>query len=252
MNNVLEVAHLKKSFGEKNVIKELNFKCGEGESIVILGESGMGKSVTMRMIGMLLDPTSGSIKINGREIVGISDANKNDVMSRVGFLFQHCGLFDNLTVWENVAFRELYVLHMKPNLAKEMAVEALSSVGMSESSIHLKPYEISGGMQKRVAIARTLIKKPNLILLDEPTSGLDPIISEVVNNLIINTRKLTKSAMITITHDLNSALAISDKICVLRHGEFIWSGASYDIFKSDNEYVKQFVHAANINPCCEV
>lgn len=241
----IQISNLTKTFS-KSVINNLSFKCNSSESVVILGESGAGKSVLMRMIGMLLDATSGSIKIDDDEIVGIDAVKRDEVMEKVGFLFQYSGLFDHLSILENVAFREIFVKKMNRDDAFDLAIAKLKQMNIKDHTFNLKPYQISGGMQRRVAMARTLMKMPKLILLDEPTSGLDPLISDVVNDVILEARKETNATMITITHDLNSALKIADKIFVLHNGVFEWHGNAKDIFSSHNVYTKQFVKAANI------
>ena len=242
----VKVKNLKKSFGEKQVLKNVNFECQRGESVIILGESGMGKSVMMRIIGMLLDADEGSIKIGEQEIVGITDRNKEKMMKNVGFLFQYSGLFEHLAIWQNIVFYELFIQHQDPEDMKEVALEAMESLNIPSNAVDLKPSEISGGMQRRVALARTIIKKPSLILLDEPTTGLDPIVCENVNNTINLTKKQTGATMITISHDLNSALQTGDKIVVLRYGEIIWQGKPRDIFDCNDKYIQEYVKAANV------
>ena len=242
----VKVKNLQKSFGEKQVLKHINFECKRGESVIILGESGMGKSVMMRIIGMLLDADEGSIKIGEQEIVGITDRNKEKMMKNIGFLFQYSGLFEHLSIWQNIVFYELFIQHQDPEDMKEVALEIMDALNIPSSAIDLKPSEISGGMQRRVALARTIIKKPSLILLDEPTTGLDPVVCENVNNTINLTKKQTGATMITISHDLNSAIQTGDKIVVLRHGEIIWQGIPQDIFDCNDVYIKDYVRAANV------
>ena len=242
----VKISNLKKQFGKREVLKDITFDCKAGESVIILGESGMGKSVMMRIIGMLMDATSGSIKIGEQEIVGITDRNMEKTMRNVGFLFQYSGLFDHLSVWENIMFYQLYIEKQNKDDMKEVASNMMASLDIPESAMYLKPSEISGGMQRRVALARTIVKKPNLILLDEPTTGLDPIVCENVNATINRTKKQTGATMITITHDLNSALQTGDKIVVLQYGKVVWQGKPYDIFNCENEYVKRYLKAANV------
>jgi phospholipid/cholesterol/gamma-HCH transport system ATP-binding protein len=249
MNNgvSLVIKNLSKKFDTKYVLDGVSLDCNPSDSICILGESGTGKSVLMRIIGTLLEATSGSVKIDNTEIVGLPRSKNDKVMNKIGFLFQYSGLFEHLTIWENVAFRELFVKKVKKKDAMEVAFYRLSQCGLQEKSFYLKPNMISGGMQRRVAMARTLMKEPKLILLDEPTSGLDPVMSDVINDLIIKTKGISKATVVTITHDLNSAVKISDKIFILRNGNFIWNGPSSDIDKSEIDYVKLFLKSANIN-----
>ena len=243
----IEVENLKKSFGEREILHNVSFSCQPGESIVILGESGMGKSVMMRIVGMLLEATKGSVKLDGQETVGITERAREKIMQKVGFLFQYSGLFDHLSVWENIMFYDLFIKKKNPYKMREIAENLMKELGIPEQAIENKPSEISGGMQRRVALARTIVKKPSLILLDEPTTGLDPIICDVINNTINKTRQKTGAPMLTITHDLNSALQIGDRIVVLRYGEIIWDGSSFDIFDAKEKYIKDFIRAANVN-----
>lgn len=242
----VNISCLKKQFGERTILKDISFDCNEGESVIILGESGMGKSVMMRIIGMLLDATSGSIKIDGQEIVGITDKNKEKVMKQVGFLFQYSGLFDHLSIWENIMFYELFIQKKDKDEMRSIAEKLIKELGIPNSAIELKPTQISGGMQRRVALARTIVKKPSLILLDEPTTGLDPIVCENVNNTINKTKEQTGATMITITHDLNSALQTGNKIVVLRYGEIIWSGKPQELFDAKDKYVKDYIKASGV------
>ena len=243
----VKISKLKKNFGEREILRGVSFKCKAGESVIILGESGMGKSVMMRVIGMLLSATSGSVKIGEQEIVGITERNMEKTMKNIGFLFQSSGLFEHLPVWKNIMFYQLYIEKQNQEEMREMALKMIASLDIPEKAMDLLPSEISGGMQRRVALARTIVKQPKLILLDEPTTGLDPVVCENVNATINKTKNQTKATMITITHDLNSALQIGDKIVVLQHGQIVWEGKPYDIFDCDIEYVKRYIKAANIS-----
>ena len=242
----VKVENLKKQFGDKEILRGISFECKPEESVIILGESGMGKSVMMKIIGMLMEATSGSIKIGDQEIVGITERNIEKTMKNIGFLFQYSGLFDHLTVWENIMFYQLYIEKKNKEDMKEIAVKMMESLDISESAMYLKPTQISGGMQRRVALARTIIKKPRLILLDEPTTGLDPIVCENVNTTINRTKKHTGATMITITHDFNSALQTGDKIIFLQNGQIIWQGKPNDIFDCKNEYIQKYIKAAHV------
>ena len=242
----VKVSNLKKSFGTHDVLHGVNFNCQAGESVIILGESGMGKSVMMRIIGMLTEATSGSVKIGDQEIIGITERNMEKMMKNIGFLFQYSGLFEHLSVWENIMFYQLYIEKQNREDMQEIAIKMMNSLNIPNSALYLKPSQISGGMQRRVALARTIVKKPQLILLDEPTTGLDPVVCENVNFTINATKKQTGATMITITHDLNSALQTGDKIVVLQYGEVVWQGKPYDIFDCENAYVKQYLKAANV------
>ena len=243
----VEVKNLKKKFGRNLVLKDVSFSCKEGESLIILGESGQGKSVIMKIIGTLLEATSGSVIIDGQQVVGITDKNKDILMKTIGFLFQYSGLFEHLSVWENIMFYELFIKKKDPKKLKQMATKIIKELNIPLKTIDLKPSEISGGMQRRVAIARTIIKQPSLILLDEPTTGLDPVVCQATNDLINETKRRTGATFITITHDLNSAMQIGDRIIVLRKGEIIWDGYPKDIFNVKDEYIENYIKTANID-----
>ena len=242
----VQITNLTKSFGERQVLKGVNFECQAGESVIILGESGMGKSVLMRIIGMLMNATSGSIKIGEQEIFGITDKNKEKMMKKIGFLFQYSGLFEHLSVWENIMFYQLFIEKQDREQMKDIAMNLIKTLNIPENACDLKPTQISGGMQRRVALARTIIKKPSLILLDEPTTGLDPIICENVNYTINKVREQTQATMITITHDLNAALQTGDKILVLQDGKIIWQGKPKEIFKCKNKYIQDYISATHL------
>ena len=247
--NIVEIKSLCKKFNNDFILHDLNLHLKKQESICILGESGMGKSVLMKIIGMLLEATSGSVKINGTEIVGINSTGKASIMSKIGFLFQHSALFDELSVLENIAFKEIFVDKMPKVQAQNIVLSLLHELGIKDHVVYLKPNQLSGGMQRRIGIARTLIKKPQLILFDEPTSGLDPIMSEKINEIIIKTNKQFNASIVTITHDLSSALRISNRIYVLNKQKIIWHGNSQDIFQCEDEYIKQFIKSSNIKIC---
>ncbi len=243
----VKIKNLKKSFKDRVILDDVSFECKSGESVAILGESGMGKSVMMRIIGMLLDADGGSIQFDGEEVVGISDRKREKIMKQVGFLFQYSGLFEHLTIWQNIMFYELYIQNKDQHDMKDVALQLMSELCIPSDAIDLKPSEVSGGMQRRVALARVIVKEPRLILLDEPTTGLDPVVCRTIDNLINETRRRTKATMITITHDLNSALQTSDRIVVLRYGRIVWHGATKDIFNAENDYIQGYIKIANIS-----
>jgi phospholipid/cholesterol/gamma-HCH transport system ATP-binding protein len=242
------VENLNKSFGSKKVLQNLSFSVNKGESLVIIGGSGFGKSVTIKLISSLMQPDSGSIKIDDLEVSGIKGDKKDQLMSKFGFLFQGGALFDSLPIWQNVAFRLLNCDKIDKKTAKERAILALKSVGLNENVAELAPAELSGGMQKRAALARAVITKPEIIFFDEPTTGLDPIMSDVINNLIVDNSKKLGATTITITHDMASARKIADKIAMLYNGKFIWMGDAKDIDNSNNPYVEQFINGSSEGP----
>lgn len=248
MSSKLIVKNLTKNFGEKKVLTGIDLEVKKGESVVILGGSGSGKSVLIKIIATLITPSSGSIKIDGQEVANISAKNRDKLMEKFGFLFQGGALFDSLSIWENVAFRLLYQKKMDKKIAREIALQKLKSVGLSEKTADLFPSELSGGMQKRASLARAIAANPEIIFLDEPTTGLDPIMADVINDLIIANSKQLGATTITITHDMNSARKIADKIAMLYEGKIIWFGDVKDMYSSDNPYLNQFIHGQAEGP----
>ena len=242
------VSNLVKSFGDKPVLKGIDFEVAKGQSLVILGGSGSGKSVCIKVIASLMKQTSGSIKIDGQEISQIQGSARDVLMGKFGFLFQGGALFDSLPVWENVAFRLLNSNKMPKKQAKEIAIEKLESVGLSSKVADLYPSELSGGMQKRAALARAVAAKPEIIFFDEPTTGLDPIMADVINDLIIKNSKELGATTISITHDMHSARRIADKIAMLYEGKIIWFGDVKDIDNSGNPYLDQFINGRSTGP----
>lgn len=242
------VSNLVKSFGDKPVLKGIDFEVSKGQSLVILGGSGSGKSVCIKVIASLMQQTSGSIKIDGQEISQIQGYARDVLMGKFGFLFQGGALFDSLPVWENVAFRLLNSNKMPKKQAKEIAIEKLESVGLNAKVADLYPSELSGGMQKRAALARAVAAKPEIIFFDEPTTGLDPIMADVINDLIIKNSKELGATTISITHDIHSARRIADKIAMLYEGKIIWFGDVKDIDNSGNPYLDQFINGRSTGP----
>lgn len=242
------VDSLVKSFGSKQVLKNVSFEVAKGESLVILGGSGSGKSVCIKTIATLMPITSGSIKIDDKEIAGIKGSARDELMSKFGFLFQGGALFDSLPVWENVAFRLINSGKMSKKQAKEIAIQKLKSVGLGAKVADLFPSELSGGMQKRAALARAVCANPEIIFFDEPTTGLDPIMADVINDLIIANSKELGATTITITHDMHSARKIADKIAMLYEGKIIWFGDVKDIDNSGNPYLEQFINGNSQGP----
>jgi phospholipid/cholesterol/gamma-HCH transport system ATP-binding protein len=248
MTSKLSVQNLTKNFGEKKVLTGIDLDVKKGESLVILGGSGSGKSVLIKLIATLLHPTSGSIKVDGEEVTNISAKNRDKLMEKFGFLFQGGALFDSLSVWENVAFRLLYQKKMNKKDAREIAMQKLKAVGLSEKTADLFPSELSGGMQKRASLARAIASNPEIIFFDEPTTGLDPIMADVINNLIVANSKELGATTITITHDMSSARKIADKIAMLYEGKIIWFGDAKDMYDSGNAYLEQFIHGRAEGP----
>ena len=241
MTNKIEIRNLCKSFGNKVVLNNLDLDIKEKESLVILGKSGSGKSVLIKNISTLMNPDSGSIKIDGQEITNLKETDKFKLMNKFGYLFQGGALFDSISVWENVAFKLLNNEKMSRKKAKDIAIEKLSIVDLDASIADLSPAELSGGMQKRVSLARAICLNPEIIFFDEPTTGLDPITSETINNLIVKTVKIVGATAITITHDIHSARVISDRIVLLNEGKICWEGNKNTIDTTDNEMIRKFL-----------
>lgn len=247
-NNKIEVSDLHKAFGRKRVLNGIDLKIKKGESLVVIGGSGTGKSVLIKCIQGLIRPDSGSIKIDGFETVGAARKENEKHYAKMGMLFQGGALFDSLSVWENVAFGLLENQKMPRRQAREKAVEVLRQVGLGPDVADLSPSELSGGMQKRVGLARAVATRPEIIFFDEPTTGLDPIMADVINDLIIDSVKKLGASALTITHDMASARKIADRIAMLYQGKIIWQGTVAEMDKTDNPYVCQFVNGCSKGP----
>ena len=237
-----------KSFGPKQVLRGVNLDVGRAESLVVIGGSGTGKSVLIKNILGLMHPDSGSIKIDGVEMAGVKGEARAALMAKCGMLFQGGALFDSLPVWENVAFGLIQGKQMPRRLAREIAIEKLGAVGLRPEVAELFPVELSGGMQKRVGLARAIATQPEIIFFDEPTTGLDPIMADVINNLIIKCVRQIGATALTITHDMASVRKIADKVAMLHEGRIIWHGPAADLDHSNNPYVDQFIHGRAEGP----
>jgi phospholipid/cholesterol/gamma-HCH transport system ATP-binding protein len=244
----LVIKDLKKNFGSKQVLTGIDLQANKGESIVILGGSGSGKSVLIKIIASLLTPSSGSVKIDDMEVANIGARDRDNLMEKFGFLFQGGALFDSIPIWENVAFRLINQKKLDKKKARAIAIEKLKAVGLSEKVADLYPAELSGGMQKRASLARAIAADPEIIFFDEPTTGLDPIMADVINDLIISNSKQLGATTITITHDMASARKIADKIAMLYEGKIIWFGDVKNMDSSDNPYLDQFIHGRAEGP----
>jgi phospholipid/cholesterol/gamma-HCH transport system ATP-binding protein len=240
--NKIEVRGLRKAFGPKVVLDGLDLDVAERKSLVVIGGSGTGKSVLLKCILGLMQPEAGSIKIDGQEVVGLPSRERETLMQKFGMLFQGGALFDSLRVWENVAFGLVQGRGMDRKAAKAVALRKLGAVGLGAEVGELRPSELSGGMQKRVALARAIAAEPEIIFFDEPTTGLDPIMSDVINDLIVKCVKDLGATAVSITHDMASARKIADRVAMLHRGRIIWHGPAAENDDSGNPYVEQFVH----------
>lgn len=248
----IEFRDVKKSFGPKTVLDGINLSVPRGSSFVIIGGSGTGKSVMLKSVLGLLRPDSGSILIDGLDVTTLPAREQEFMMKKFGMLFQGGALFDSLPVWENVAFGLIHGKKMAKTEARAIAIETLDAVGLQENVATLFPAELSGGMQKRVALARAIAVRPEIIFFDEPTTGLDPIMADVINDLIIKCVKQLGATALTITHDMASARKIADHVGMIHKGKIIWSGAVSELDNSDNPYVDQFIHGRATGPITDV
>ena len=237
-----------KAFGKKKVLNHLNLDVYPGESLVVIGGSGTGKSVTIKCILGLLEPESGQIEIDGKNVLKLSEKERSETLAQFGMLFQNAALFDSLSVWENVAFSLIQNQHMGRAEARAVAIKKLAQVGLKSDVADVYPADLSGGMRKRVGLARAIATNPAVIFFDEPTTGLDPIMSDVINDLIKDTVKNLGATALTITHDMNSARKIADRIAMLYEGKIIWVGTVDELDKTTNPYVRQFVAGSAKGP----
>jgi phospholipid/cholesterol/gamma-HCH transport system ATP-binding protein len=238
----IELHNLHKSFGEQPVLNGINLEVARGETLAVLGRSGVGKSVLLKLIIGLQKPDSGSIQVHGKEITSLSLEELNEVRKKVGFLFQDAALYDSLTIDENVEFPLERHTQMSAAERKDRARELLSQVGMSED-LNKMPSELSGGMKKRAGLARALALQPDILLFDEPTAGLDPITAGEIEELIVKLNKDGDGQMasVVVTHDLHGAKAISDRFALIHEGNILIQGPYKDLEKSDDEFVSRFL-----------
>jgi phospholipid/cholesterol/gamma-HCH transport system ATP-binding protein len=244
----ITVRGLRKSFGRKRVLDGLDIDCASGESLVVIGGSGTGKSVLVKCILGLLHPEAGSIRIDGNETTRMRRAVRERLLQKFGMLFQGSALFDSLSVWENVAFGLVQGRGMEPEAAKEIALTKLTAVGLGPEVGELRPAELSGGMQKRVALARAIAAEPEIVFFDEPTTGLDPIMADVINDLIVKCVRDVGVTAVSITHDMVSARKIADRIAMLHQGRIVWHGPTAEIDHSGNPFVDQFINGRAEGP----
>ncbi|MDX1575106.1 MAG: ATP-binding cassette domain-containing protein [Kiloniellales bacterium] len=244
----IRIRDLYKSFGPKRVLSGMDLDVGAGESVVVIGGSGSGKSVTLKCVLGLLQPEEGSIQVDGEEVVGLGGDSLEQVRRKFGMLFQNAALFDSLVVWENVAFGLIQGQGMGRAEAKDIAFDRLAAVGLEPEVGGMWPAELSGGMRKRVGLARAIATSPDIIFFDEPTTGLDPIMGDVIDDLIVKCVRDLGATALSITHDMASARKIADRIAMLYDGKIIWAGPTTEIDNSNNPYVDQFIHGRADGP----
>jgi len=245
----IEMRGVRKSFGSKHVLRGVDLTVPAGESLVIIGGSGTGKSVTLKCILGLITPDAGQILVDGEDVKRKRGREREKLLDKFGMLFQGGALFDSLLVWENVAFRLLQGSRRRPrDEARAIAIEKLRRVGLKEDSADLFPAELSGGMQKRVGLARAICAEPEIIFFDEPTTGLDPIMADVINDLIREIVVEMGVTALTITHDMTSVRKIADKVAMIHEGVIQWTGPVSEIDTTDNPYIHQFVNGLAEGP----
>ncbi len=242
---IIEIRNLTKKFNEKIILKNINFDLYEGESLAIIGASGSGKSVLLKNIIGLLKPEAGSIKINNVETVNLSRSKRENLLLELGITFQHGALFDSLTIWENVIFKIQRINKLSKIDGQKLALDIIKNLELGSDILNLYPSEISGGMQKRIAIARAISSDPSILLFDEPTSGLDPVTGSVIDELIVKSVKRLGASAITITHDMASVSRIADKVILIDNQTISWTGKPNEMLKSNNAKIQQFIKALN-------
>jgi phospholipid/cholesterol/gamma-HCH transport system ATP-binding protein len=249
MNNEIKIRVVKlcKSFGENQVLRGADLEVRRGESMVVIGGSGSGKTVLIKCIIGLIQPDAGEIYVNGVEIASLSEKKMNEVRKKFGMLFQWGALFDSMTVWENVGFGLRHQRHLKEEEIRRIASEKLELVGLRNIE-KLMPSELSGGMKKRVSLARAIAMEPEILLYDEPTTGIDPIMADAIADLIIQMKEKLGVTSMTITHDMKSAYKIGDRIAMLFQGKIIEVGSPEEIKNCSNPIVQQFVQGKSDGP----
>lgn len=239
---VISIRGLSKSFGETDVLKDINLDVFKGENLVVLGRSGSGKSVLIKILVGLLRPDAGAVSVLGEQVAQLTPKELDKLRLRVGFSFQNSALYDSMNVRQNLEFPlVMNRKHLTQSEVDDAVNEVLDAVGLSNKAEEM-PSELSGGQRKRIGIARTLILKPEIMLYDEPTSGLDPITSEEINKLIKDVQKKYNTSSIIITHDLTCARETGDRVAMMLKGTFIWTGKFQEVFESEHEEIKNFIH----------
>jgi phospholipid/cholesterol/gamma-HCH transport system ATP-binding protein len=244
----IRLRDVRKSFGDKLVLDGIDLDIMPGTSMVVLGGSGSGKSVLLKCILGLIEPDAGSIEIDGTDVLPLPRHEQERIRSRIGMLFQNGALFDSLPVWENIVFGLLAQRRLRRADGRSRAAEFLAEVGLAASVGDLHPAELSGGMQKRVALARAIAARPDIMFFDEPTTGLDPIMGAVIDDLLVECVRQLGSTAVAITHDIASARRIGDAAAMIHRGQIVWSGPASNLMDSGNPVVDQFTHGRREGP----
>ncbi|KAA2214324.1 ABC transporter ATP-binding protein [Teichococcus oryzae] len=247
-NPKIRLRGLTKRFGDKLVLDGVDLDVQPGQGMVILGGSGSGKSVTIKCILGLIQPDAGTIEIDGRNVLAMGRRDREALLDRTGMLFQNAALFDSLPVWENVCFKLLAQKRITRAQARDKAAEVLAQVGLAASVGDLSPNELSGGMQKRVGLARAIAAEPDIIFFDEPTTGLDPIMGAVIDGLIVDVVERLGATAVSITHDMASARRIGTKAAMIHKGRIVWTGAASALGETGNPLVDQFARGEREGP----
>lgn len=245
---LIRVSGVEKRFGANHALKGIDLSIAKGDALVLIGGSGAGKTLLLKCIMGLIPPDSGTISFEGADVAGFNGAERRRFLDHFGMTFQKSGLFDSMPVWQNVAFRLLQDRAMSHGQAKERAIDKLAAVGLDAPTAELYPAELSGGMQKRVGLARAIAGDPDILFLDEPTAGLDPIMTNVINELILDIVERLGATVVSITSDMSSLPVISKRVAMVHEGRIIWEGATGEVEGCGNPYVDQFVHSRAEGP----
>jgi len=244
----ISISNLTKRFGDKQVLNGIDLDVQQGETVVLIGPSACGKTVLLKCIIGLVQPDGGTLRIDGEDTANFSSGERERIKADTGMLFQQSALFDSMTVWENIGFRLGQTKDMSRKDLRGVAVEKLSNVGLGADVADLYPNELSGGMKKRVGLARAIADSPRLLLLDEPTAGLDPIMTNSINQLIKRNAELIGATTVSVTSDMDGARNIADRIAMIYDGKIIWCGPVSEVDESGNEYFDQFIHQRGTGP----